>query len=151
MQTIALALQSSGSRLPTATRVKAAWWPLVGYLLTNKNMSGGVKLGYIEATTNKLAMLILAMGLEKGTEQSEHVNIGPPCKLQNDVQIIFSQFMNLYWLAILYLQDFEITNSSVGFRKLTSPMSNRNCFAPRSVCHSGVGRLRDIMSLLFLP
>ena len=27
-------------------------------------------------------------------------------------------------------------------------MSNRNCFAPRSVCHSGVGRLRDTMSCL---
>ena len=59
--------------MPTATRVKADWWPLVGYLLTNVNMSGGVKLGYIEATTNKLAMLMLAMGSEEGTEQSEHV------------------------------------------------------------------------------
>ena len=56
--------------------------------------------------------------------------------------------MNLYWLAILYLQEFEINNSSVGFRNFTSPMSNRNCFAPRSVCHSGVGRLRDIMPCL---
>ena len=49
---------------------------------------------------------------------------------------------------MLYLQDFETKNSSVGFRNFTSPMSNRNCFAPRSVCHNGVGRLRDIMSFL---
>ena len=34
-------------------------------------MSGGVKLGYIEAGTNKLAVLLLAMDLEDGTEQSE--------------------------------------------------------------------------------
>ena len=115
------------------------------------NMSGGVKLGYIVATTNKLAMLMLAIGLEEGSEQSEHVKIRPFCKLQNNIRTIASQFMKLHWLVIWYLQAFEINNSSVGFRKFTSPMSNRNCFAPRSVCHSGVGRLRDIMSLLFLP
>ena len=55
-------------------RASADWWTLVGNLLTSKKMSRGVKLGYIEATTNKLAMLMLAMGSEEGTEQSEHVN-----------------------------------------------------------------------------
>ena len=71
-------------------------------------MSGGVKLGYIEAMTNKLATVMLAIDLEEGTKQSEHVTIRPLCKLQNNIRTIVSQFMKIHWLAIWYLQDFEI-------------------------------------------
>ena len=39
---------------------------------TKKNMSGGVKLGYIDATANELATSMLAFDLEDGTEQSDH-------------------------------------------------------------------------------
>ena len=53
-------------------------------MLTNKNMSGGVKLGYIEATTNELAMLMVAMGFEEGTEQREHCSRTVTMKQKTD-------------------------------------------------------------------